>query len=248
MENFKIYSKPLSDDEEIKSNRIDDYFNAEYDLIESLSNRDTLFDSSPKFDYLKKFSGELMHTSIINEECIKREHEEYISLMEKLFTINSFPRSLEKFQANTIIETLPTSPIPIEDNDSLREEINIFTDMDDLMPPGIENDDYDSKGNIQFLKELLGNDTPPIPENESSNFDHHDDPSFPRPPSKPPDVEAFFEPDSGVLTTKVSFQAARWDIGMVGVVGVGLQEIWVLEMGEGVAEKVYRSLAGNSCA
>nr|GEW74303.1 hypothetical protein [Tanacetum cinerariifolium] len=38
-----------------------------------------------------------------------------------------------------------------------------------------------------------------LPENESSNFDHHNDPSFPRPPPKPPDVEVFFDfdPDSG---------------------------------------------------
>nr|GEZ24759.1 hypothetical protein [Tanacetum cinerariifolium] len=83
------------------------------------------------FDYIEEFSGELMPTSIINEEGIKREHEEYISLMEKLLTINSFPRPLENFHANTIIKTLPTSPIPVEDSDSLREEINIFTGMDD---------------------------------------------------------------------------------------------------------------------
>nr|GEV45735.1 reverse transcriptase domain-containing protein [Tanacetum cinerariifolium] len=56
-------------------------------------NENTLFDSSPKFDYLEEFSGELMPTSIINEERIKREHEEYISLMEKLLTINSIPRT-----------------------------------------------------------------------------------------------------------------------------------------------------------
>nr|GFB21666.1 hypothetical protein [Tanacetum cinerariifolium] len=30
-----------------------------------------------------------------------------------------------------------------------------------------------------------------------------DDPSFSRPPPKPPDVEVFFEPDSDVSTTKV---------------------------------------------
>nr|GEZ40004.1 hypothetical protein [Tanacetum cinerariifolium] len=37
--------------------------------------------------------------------------------------------------------------------------------------------------------------------NESSNFDHHDDPSFPCPPPEPPDVELFFdfEPNSGEL-------------------------------------------------
>nr|GEU91427.1 hypothetical protein [Tanacetum cinerariifolium] len=204
MEIFKIYSNPLFDDEEIISNKIDPhYFNAESNLIESLPNRDTLFDSSPKFDYLEEFSGELMPTNIINEERIRREHEEYISLMEKLLTINSFPRPLENFHANTIIETLPTSPIPVEDSDSLREEIDIFTGTDDLMPSGIESDDYDLEGDIYFLKELLSNDSLPFSENESSNFDHHDDPSFPRPPLKPPDVEVFFEPDSSVLTTNV---------------------------------------------
>nr|GEX49205.1 RNA-directed DNA polymerase, eukaryota, reverse transcriptase zinc-binding domain protein [Tanacetum cinerariifolium]GEX89519.1 RNA-directed DNA polymerase, eukaryota, reverse transcriptase zinc-binding domain protein [Tanacetum cinerariifolium] len=131
------------------------------------------------------FSGELMPTSIINEERIKREHEEYISLMKKLLTINSFPRPLENFHANTIIETLPTSLIPVEDSDSLREEIDIFTSTDDFMPPGIESDDYDLEGDIHFLEELLSNDSISLPENESSNF------------------EIFFKPDSGVLTTNV---------------------------------------------
>nr|GEX46999.1 RNA-directed DNA polymerase, eukaryota, reverse transcriptase zinc-binding domain protein [Tanacetum cinerariifolium] len=166
-------------------------------------NENTLFDYSLKFDYLEEFSGELITTSIINEKRIRREHEEYISLMEKLLTINSFPRLLENFHANTIIETLPTYPIPVEDSDSLREEIDIFTGTDDLMPPGIESDDYDSERDIHFLEELLSNDSIPLSESESSNFDHHDDPSFPRPPPEPPDVEVFFEPESGVLTTNV---------------------------------------------
>nr|GEU31618.1 hypothetical protein [Tanacetum cinerariifolium] len=201
IENFKIYSNPLFDDEEINSNKIDPhYFNAESNLIESLSNQGTLFDSS-QFDYLKDFYGEFMPTNIINEERIKREHEEYISLMEKLLTINSFPRPMENFHANTIIETLPTSPIPIEDSGSLRKEIDIFTGTDDLMPPGIESDDYDSEGDIYFLEQLLSNDSIPLFENESSNFDHHDEPSF----SKPPDVEVFFdfEPNSGELILAV---------------------------------------------
>nr|GFA23992.1 hypothetical protein [Tanacetum cinerariifolium] len=70
---------------------------------------------------------------------------------------------------------------------------------------GIENDDYDSERDIHFLKEFLSNDLLPLPKNESPNFDHHDDPSFPRPPPEPPDVEVFFdfEPDTGVLTAKV---------------------------------------------
>nr|GEU33606.1 reverse transcriptase domain-containing protein [Tanacetum cinerariifolium] len=141
MENFKIYSNSLFDDEEIISNKIDrHYFNVEFNFIESLPNQDTLFDSSPKFDYLEEFSSELIPTSIINEERIKREHEEYISLME---------------------------------NDSLREEIDIFTGTDDFMPPVIESNDYDSEADNHFFKELLSNDSIPLPENESSNFDHH---------------------------------------------------------------------------
>ncbi|GJX58657.1 hypothetical protein Tco_0290047 [Tanacetum coccineum] len=68
------------------------------------------------------------------------------------------------------------------------------------MPPGIENDDYDSEGDIRFLEELLINDPLPLPEIESSNLDHFNDPSSPRPPPEPPDVEICFdvEPDTTV--------------------------------------------------
>nr|GEW24203.1 hypothetical protein [Tanacetum cinerariifolium] len=120
------------------------------------------------------------------------EYSLSMGLMEKLLTINLFSRPLENFHANTIIETLITSHIPIKDSDSLREEIDIFTGTDDFMPPGIESDDYDSEGDIHFLEESLSNDSISLPKNESSNFDHHDDPSFPRPLPEPPDVEIFF--------------------------------------------------------
>nr|GEW44234.1 hypothetical protein [Tanacetum cinerariifolium] len=177
MEDFKFYSKPLFDDDEINSDKLDlHYFNVESDFVKSLSNHDTLIDSSLKFDYLEEFSSALMPTSIVDKESIMREHEEYISLMEKLFSINSVACSLENFHANTIIETLPTSPISVED-----------------------------KGDIHFLEGLLVNDSISITENESSDFDHQDDPSFPRPPSKPPDVESFFdlEPNSGEVISAV---------------------------------------------
>nr|GEW14754.1 hypothetical protein [Tanacetum cinerariifolium] len=187
MEDFKVYSNPLFDDEEISSDKINPHcFNSESDLIESLSKHDT-------FDYLEEISGELIPTSIIDEERIKREHEEYISLMKKLLAINSFPRPLKNFHANTIIETLPTYTIPVEDGDSFREEIDFFTSTDNLLPPSIESDDYDSEGDIHFFEELLVNDSILLPKDESSNFDHHDDSLFPRPPSKPPDIEIFFD-------------------------------------------------------
>nr|GEU94498.1 retrotransposon protein, putative, Ty1-copia subclass [Tanacetum cinerariifolium] len=150
MEDFKVYSNPLFDDKEINSDIY--YFNTESDLIESLSNHDILIDSSSKFDYLEEFSGALMPTSIIDEQRIKREHEEYISLMEKLLAINSFPHPLENFHANTIDETLPTSPILVEDGDSQREEIDIFTSTDDLLPPALRAMIMIQKGISIFLK------------------------------------------------------------------------------------------------
>nr|GEW48779.1 hypothetical protein [Tanacetum cinerariifolium] len=55
----------------------------------------------------------------------------------------------------------------------------------------------------EYSLKLLSHDSISLPENESSKFDHHDDPSFPRPPPEPPDVEIFFEPVLGVLTTNV---------------------------------------------
>ncbi|GKF77955.1 hypothetical protein Tco_0230425, partial [Tanacetum coccineum] len=76
------------------------------------------------------------------------DHEEYISLMERLLYDNSSPRPPKDFHdnPNTIIESLLTFPILVEDSDSLREEIDIFLGPDDSIPPGIESDDYDSKG------------------------------------------------------------------------------------------------------
>nr|GEV01031.1 hypothetical protein [Tanacetum cinerariifolium] len=125
--------------------------------------------------------------------------------MEKLFSINSFPRPLENFHANTIVETFPTSTIPNEDSGSQREEIDIFTGTDDLLPLVIESDDYDSEGDIHFLEELLIDDSISLPENESSDFHHQDDPSFPRPTSEPLDAEFFFdfEHNSGELISVV---------------------------------------------
>nr|GFD23946.1 hypothetical protein [Tanacetum cinerariifolium] len=90
-------------------------------------------------------------------------------------------------------------------NDPLLETVDLFLVSDNLIPPGIKNIDYDSEGDIYFLEKILNNESLHLLKNESSNFDHHDDLSFPRPPSEPPDVEVFFdfEPDSGELISAV---------------------------------------------
>nr|GEX34111.1 hypothetical protein [Tanacetum cinerariifolium] len=155
IEKFKIYSNSLFDDEESISTKIDPhYFNVESNLLQYLLNQDTLIDSSPKFDYfLEEFSGKLTHIDPIPSgiEEVDFDIEEEICLVEKLLYDNSFLRPQEELNAeiaDTIVEYLSSSPIPVEDRDSQMEDIDLFLHTNDLMPSGIKNDDYDSKGDI----------------------------------------------------------------------------------------------------
>nr|GEV86590.1 hypothetical protein [Tanacetum cinerariifolium] len=139
-EEFKIYSNPLFDDEEINFDKLDPHcFNVESDFVESLLNYDIFIDSSFKFD----FSCELAH---INPEIKEADFdfEEEIRLIENLLYDNSSPRPPEELNAeiaDTIVESIPSLPIPVQDGDSQREEIDIVTETDDVLPPSVENDD-----------------------------------------------------------------------------------------------------------
>nr|GEU45376.1 hypothetical protein [Tanacetum cinerariifolium] len=115
----------------------------------------------------------------------------------------SWCREFNSENSDAIIESFSPSPIPVEDSDSLMEDIDLSLTPDDSMPSGIENDDYYSEEDILFLEELLSNDSLSLLENESFHFDI---PSSPRPLAKPPDDDEIYfddEPDTGLLTTKV---------------------------------------------
>nr|GEZ25349.1 hypothetical protein [Tanacetum cinerariifolium] len=163
--------------EDLVSNLKNDCFDTKSYLLESLLNRDTLMASSPKFDsLLEEFSGELVHTDLIpsgiNEANRDPEQDihlsippginevdcdpkEEIRLIKKLLYDNSSPRPPKEFiseNSDAAIESFSPSPIPVEDSDSLRDEIDLSLTLDDLMPPGIEDDDYDSEGDILILE------------------------------------------------------------------------------------------------
>nr|GEV19761.1 hypothetical protein [Tanacetum cinerariifolium] len=224
---FTTFSIPLFkdnddlDSNEINSDKLDPHcFNVEFDFVESLLNRNTFFDSSSKFD----FSGELAHVNLEIKES-DFDFEEEICLIENLLYDNSSlrpPKELNAEIAETIIESLPSLPIPVQDGDSQREEIDIVTETDDVLPPSVENDNDssndpfleeadlfhsdnsipsgiensadDPKGDIRFLEELLINDSIFSHESSDSNFD--DNPSIPLPPPEPPDTEFDFKPDA----------------------------------------------------
>ncbi|GKF68411.1 hypothetical protein Tco_0198090, partial [Tanacetum coccineum] len=122
-----------------------------------------------------EFSGKLAHIDPIPPRIKEADFdlEEEIRLVKNLSYDNSSPRPPKERNSenvDTIIESPLPSPIPVEDRD------------------------------IRFLEELHSNDPLLLPEIESSNLDHFNDPSSPRPPPKPPDVEICFDvkPDTTV--------------------------------------------------
>nr|GFA49662.1 hypothetical protein [Tanacetum cinerariifolium] len=125
----EIYSNPLYDEEIISIKTNLHHFNVDSDLIESLLNQGSLIISSPKIDsLLEEFSDKLAHIDLIPSGINEADFdpEEEIRLFEKSFYDNSSSRHSEEFNSenyDAIIESFSPSPIPVEDNDSLMEEI-----------------------------------------------------------------------------------------------------------------------------
>ncbi|GJW50011.1 hypothetical protein Tco_0091362 [Tanacetum coccineum] len=102
---------------------------------------------------IEEFVGELSPIDPIPSGIIEADFDpkEDIRLIEKLLNDNSSPHTPEELNSeipDATIESFSPSPLPVEDNDSLMEEIDIFLAQDDSIPPCIENDDYDSEGTI----------------------------------------------------------------------------------------------------
>ncbi|GKA59151.1 reverse transcriptase domain-containing protein [Tanacetum coccineum] len=196
-----LLNTPLSDkvgssDPEDDIDEIDAFLAMENHLIDDITNNlapevildheqesihNTSITFSPRSDPLhNEFAGELLTLP----SRIVCEYEDYLSRMTFLCEIST-SRLQENVLANpsSIIESLLVSLIPVEDSDPVQEEIDIFLVPDDLIPPGVENDDSEDEDNSTFL-----------PENESSILE----PSFPRPPPEPPDVYFNIEPDTAM--------------------------------------------------
>ncbi|GJS38792.1 putative reverse transcriptase domain-containing protein [Tanacetum coccineum] len=164
---------------EVSFNFEEGYFDSEGDIIflENLLSNDTTHNSCPKMIY---------------------DHERNKMNLRLLFlqgvilcTMSSPEKSLHFLQGFSIIESLYVSPIPVEDSEPVQEEIDIFLVPDDLIPPGVENDDSEDE------------------DNELPNLDHQDNPSSPRPPPEPPDVEKCLEPKAGTDKTKITRKPSK---------------------------------------
>nr|GEX67675.1 hypothetical protein [Tanacetum cinerariifolium] len=186
----KIYSNPFFGEEIIPMEINPHSFNAESDLIESMPNHDSSIIISSKIDSLfDEFADELtllksIPLGIDETDC---HPEKEIRFAKRLLYNNSSPRPPEEIvsdNSNADIESFSSSPILNKDSDSHMEEIDLPFTLDDPMPPGIEDDDYDSGRDIPILEELLDNYSLSLPSNESYHFEI---PSPYRPLAKPPD-------------------------------------------------------------
>nr|GEU97373.1 hypothetical protein [Tanacetum cinerariifolium] len=186
----KIFSNPLFEEEIIPMKIDQHHYNAESDIIESLRAHDSSLIISSKINsFLDEFAGELTLLKSIPPGIDETDFdfEEEIRLIEKLLYDNSSPRPPEEFvyeNSDTETESFSPSHIPIKDNDSFMEEIDLSFTPDYPMAPGIEDDDYASEKEILISEDFPSNDTASLPKTESFHFDI---PSFSRPPAKPPD-------------------------------------------------------------
>nr|GEW10314.1 hypothetical protein [Tanacetum cinerariifolium] len=127
--------------------------NVESDLVESLRTHDSSLIISSKIDSLfDEFIGELTLLKSISLGISKTDCdlENEIHLAKRLLYDNSSPRLLKEFvseNSDAEIEYFSPSPIPVED-----KEIDLSFTSDDPMPPGIEEDDYDSERDILILE------------------------------------------------------------------------------------------------
>nr|GEZ51380.1 hypothetical protein [Tanacetum cinerariifolium] len=167
-------------------------FDADYDSNSSDNQSLSDEDFSKKIYLDPLFDEEIIHMEIdphsfnAESDLIKSmpNHDSSIIISSKIDSL--FDDFAEIVFDNSIadIESFSPSHIPNEDSDSHMEEIDLSFNPDDPMPPGIEDDHYDSKRDIPILEELLDNYSLSLPANELYHFDI---PSPYRPPTKPPD-------------------------------------------------------------
>ncbi|GJS88738.1 reverse transcriptase domain-containing protein [Tanacetum coccineum] len=92
---------------------------------------------------------------------------------DHVYEVLNFQKSINTTSGNPtlspdpMVESLSPSLTPFGDSDFLLEETDAFLSLDDSIPPGIDDDTYDSEGDILFLESLLNDnpspDLPPTP-------------------------------------------------------------------------------------
>ncbi|GJW48030.1 reverse transcriptase domain-containing protein [Tanacetum coccineum] len=211
-ENFQVYSNPLFEfDDNFKSSTINPLFDEMEEDVAQEGNNDEIdvflamevsfnfeedyFDSEGDVTFLDNLLSDDAFHNLVSEVISYHEPEQNES------SITFSPRSdplhhefagelltLPSGNDHEFGEYLSIMTVLCEISTSQSHEnvhANQSSVIDDLIPPGAENDDSEDE------------------DNELPNLDHQDDQSIPHPPPESPDVEKCFEPEAGILITKV---------------------------------------------
>ncbi|GJY66636.1 hypothetical protein Tco_0468874 [Tanacetum coccineum] len=186
--------------------------NVESDFVESLINRDTSIVYSSKIDpILEEFAGELAHIAPIPPGIVEADFDpnddtssddddfediEYISLEEVEQEEKKFDLE-DIFQVQDVIlrEKLLNVHRLISNIKSLKDNStpDRVLESPSPFPIPVDHSEETRSGNTTTHANYS------LPEYESFYFDN---PSIPRPPPEPPDIEKCFEPKAGILIIK----------------------------------------------
>nr|GEX29516.1 hypothetical protein [Tanacetum cinerariifolium] len=166
-------------------------FDADYDFYssdnKSLSDEDFLKEiySNPLFDeeiiYMRIDPHHFNAESDLIESLLNHDSS-IISSSSKIDSLfDEFAGEL------TLLKSIPPRISETDCDPENEIQIDLSFTLDDPMPSGIEEYDYDSERDIIILEELLDNYSISLPEKESFHFDI---PSFSLPPAKLPDGQA----------------------------------------------------------
>ncbi|GKC18004.1 hypothetical protein Tco_1014786 [Tanacetum coccineum] len=186
---FEGISDDTSDVPNCDNNRV----NVEIDFVESLINYDTSIVHSSKIDpILEEFAGELAHIAPIPPEILRGgdsvEQEEKEFDLEDILQVQDVilrEKLLKISRLISNIESLKDNPIPVTDSDSSDTSLS---HLDNSLPEFETSSDHTEETRSGSTTTHANYS---LPEYESFHFDN---PSFPRPPSEPPDVE-ILEPE-----------------------------------------------------
>ncbi|GJY93540.1 hypothetical protein Tco_0509322 [Tanacetum coccineum] len=193
--------------------------NVESELVESLINRDTSIVHSSKIDpILEEFAGELAHIAPIPPGIVEADFDpdedtssddddfediEYVSLEE----VNEVEQEEKEFNLEDIFqiqdvilrEKLLNVHRLISKIESLKDNPTLDTSLSHLDNSLLEFESFSDHTEETRSGNTTTHANYSLPEYESFYFDN---PSIPRPPPEPPDIEKCFEPKAGILIIK----------------------------------------------
>nr|GEY82638.1 hypothetical protein [Tanacetum cinerariifolium] len=187
------YKEPIKDDSSVFTTFSNPLFKDNDDLTSSEDK--SLFEEDVPIEKFKVYSNPLFDDDEINSDELESHVEsnfvESLSNHDALIESSQKIDYLEEFSSELAHINLEITESNFDfeeetDNDSQREEIDIVTSTDEVLPLGFNADD--SKEEVDVVEELynsISNSADELSDNGDSDFDN---PLFSLPPPEPPDT------------------------------------------------------------